>query len=178
MSDTSKNLEQKKASASGAALIHRVSLVELIFILLLVGLVFVFFFGMQQLKEDKARELIAHEKFEQIVPAIRASIAAAEEYRRTDDFGEYPFDFSQLNIPADDSYSIVFDDETGSMLVDAEDFVISYDGEDYRFIAESTESFGKAGVKVIYTLRDASYEVDDPTPERRPTVLDEWLPQD
>lgn len=178
MSDTSKNLENKKPTASGASLMHKVGLVELIFILLLVGIIFVFFFGMRQLKEDKAIEFIAQEKFEAIIPVFKASIEAAEEYRRTDDFGEYPFDFGQLTIPEVAAYNTIFDDETGSMKIDAGEFLILYDGENYLFIAESTESFGKAGVKVIYSLRDRSYEVSDPAPERKPTVQDEWLPQD
>lgn len=178
MSDTSKSLEKKSSKGGGASLMHKVGLVELIFILLLVGLVFVFFFGMRQLREDKAKELIAQEKFEQIIPAMKAAIAAAEEYRRTDDFGEYPFDFGQLNVMDGNNYSVKMDDETGDMFIESEDFVINYDGENYKFVAESTQAFGKAGVQVIFTLRDGSYEVNDPAPDRSPTVRDEWLPQE
>ncbi len=177
MSETAKNTETKVVKNAQVADKHKVSLVELIMILLLVGLVFVFFFGMRQLKIDKAAEALAMQKFENVVPVIKAAISAAEEYKRNDDFGDYPFDFGQLNLSDTDDYSIKSDD-TGAMYIDTGDFLIHYDAESYNFTATSTESFGKADVKVIYSLNDASYQVEDPSPERRPTIRDEWLPQD
>lgn len=175
MSDTSKDMEKKVVANPVVDATYKVSLVELSLILLLVGLIFVFIFGMGQLKKDKASEHLAREKFEEIVPVFKMAIAAIEEYKRLDDFGEYPFDFAQLNIPASDDYTVEMTEE-GSMYIDTADFMISYDGEDYILIAESKSSFGKAGIKVLYTMKDASYQVEDPSPERRPTVLDEWLP--
>jgi hypothetical protein len=177
MSETAKNTQTKANSTAQVAEQHKISLVELILILLLVGLVFVFFFGMRQLRVDKAAEALAYEKFEQVKPVLKAAIDAAEAYKRSDDFGDYPFDFGQLNLTDTDTYTIK-SDANGMMYIDATDFAIHYDAESYNFTLTSTESFGKAGVKVIYVLADRSYQVEDPSPERRPTVRDEWLPQD
>ncbi len=76
----------------------RVSLVELIMILMLVGLVFVFYFGMKQLQIDKANEAIAQEKFENIIPTFKNIIEAMETYRKADEFGDYPAFLEELNI--------------------------------------------------------------------------------
>ena len=177
MSETAKNTQSKAENNLQVADKHKVSLVELIMILLLVGLVFVFFFGMRQLRIDKAAEALAHEKFEKVIPVIKTAINAAEEFKMNDEFGDYPFDFGLLNLSDTDTYTIK-SDENGIMYIDATDFTIHYDTEQYSFIASSTESFGKAGVKVSYVLADASYQVEDPSPERKPTIRDEWLPQD
>ncbi len=177
MSETAKNTQSKGSASVQVAEQHKISLVELILILLLVGLVFVFFFGMRQLRVDKAAEALAFEKFETVKPVLKAAIDAAEEYKRTDEFGDYPFDFGQLGLSDTDTYTIK-SDENGNMYVDATDFTIHYDAEKFTFTATSTESFGKAGVKVIYTLAEHSYQVEDPAPDRRPTVKDEWLPQE
>lgn len=177
MSETAKNTQSNVNDALQVSEQHKISLVELILILLLVGLVFVFFFGMRQLRVDKAAEALAFEKFEMVKPTLRTAIDAAEEFKRNDDFGDYPFDFGQLNLVDTANYSIKSDAD-GSLFIDASDFVIRYDAEKFLFTVTSTESFGKAGVKVIYVLSDRSYQVEDPSPERRPTIRDEWLPQD
>ncbi|HPF09765.1 MAG: hypothetical protein PHU99_05045 [Candidatus Cloacimonetes bacterium] len=162
MSDTKNNTITKTSTNTGLADKNKVSLVELIMILLLVGLIFVFVFGMRQLKIDKAAEALAQTKFETLIPTLQEAIAAAEEFKKTDDFGEYPFDISQMNL--------------GDITMD--DFVLEYDGENYAFVATTKESFGKAGIKVTYVLADRSYSVEDPAPERKPTIRDEWLPQE
>ena len=108
---------------------------------------------------------------------MKTAIDAAEAFKLQDEFGDYPFDFGLLNLSDTDSYKIK-SDENGVMYIDATDFTINYDTEQYSFIATSTESFGKAGVKVIYILSEAAYQVEDPAPERKPTIRDEWLPQD
>jgi len=162
MSDTKNNATTQSKSSKGVADTQHVSLVELIMILLLIGLVFVFFFGMRQLKKDKAAEAIAQAKFEAVIPTLQTAINAAEEYKKTDDFGEYPFDYSQLNIGEFQN----------------EDFTLEYDGENYAFVLITTPAFGKEGIRVTYVLRDRSYSVADPAPERKPTIRDEWLPYD
>lgn len=177
MSETQKNTQKKTTEVPAVANKHMVSLVELIMILLLVGLVFVFIFGMKQLKTDKKAEAFAKNKFEAILPVLQTAINAAEEFKRTDDFGDYPFDFGQLNLTATGAYDIASNDE-GEVYIETDDFMIKYDAENYGFNVITREEFGKAGIKVKYLLGDRSYEVDDPSPDRKPTIRDEWLPQD
>ncbi|MDD2597513.1 MAG: hypothetical protein PHO35_00865 [Candidatus Cloacimonetes bacterium] len=162
MSDTTNTAATKTSQVNGLANPNKVSLVELIMILLLVGLIFVFFFGMRQLKMDKAAEALAQTKFEAMLPTLQSAINAAEEFKKTDDFGEYPFDISQLNLTN----------------TDLEDFTLEYNGEAFAFVVTSKESFGKAGIKLNYVLADRSFSVDDPAPERKPTIKDEWLPEE
>lgn len=176
MSETQKNTPKKTNEVPAVAKKHMVSLVELVMILLLVGLVFVFLFGMKQLKTDKRAEVLAKQKFEAVLPILRTAIDAAEEFKRTDDFGEYPFDFSQLNLTDTDEYTIKSNDE-GEMYIETNDFMIKYDAENFGFITITKEEFGKAGIKVIYVLSERSYKVEDPSGDRKPTIRDEWLPQ-
>lgn len=162
MSDTKNNTTTQAALKAGIADTHKVSLVELSMILLLIGLFFVFFFGMRQLKVDKALEATAQAKFEAMIPTLERAIAAAEAYQKADEFGDYPFDLGQLNL--------------GDLQM--EDFVLEYDGETYAFVVSSTAAFGKEGIKVSYVLADRSYSISDPAPDRKPIIRDEWLPQD
>ncbi|PKN74044.1 MAG: hypothetical protein CVU50_00270 [Candidatus Cloacimonetes bacterium HGW-Cloacimonetes-3] len=155
--------EPKKSSAKAVQDTNtKISLVELILILMLVGLVFVFFFGMKQLKIDKANEAIAKTKFEAVAPTFQKIIAAMESYRKNDEFGDYPAFLEEMNLGT----------------VNTEDFKFEYVFDTLTLTATSQPSFGKAGVKVNYNIGDKSYTVEDPAPEKKPTVKDEWLPQE
>lgn len=156
-----KELKVKKMP-SMADFSTRISLVELIMILMLVGLVFVFYFGLQQLQIDKANEAIAQEKFESIIPTFEKIIAAMESYRKADEFGDYPITLEELNLGD----------------INNKDFKFEYSPDDKTITAISLPDFGKAGIKIIFNLADRSYSVDDPSPDKKPTVLDEWLPQE
>ncbi|MDD4310257.1 MAG: hypothetical protein PHO32_07745 [Candidatus Cloacimonetes bacterium] len=140
---------------------NKVSLVELIMILMLVGLGFVFFFGMKQLKIDKANEAIAQTKFEAILPTYQKIIDGMEAYRKADEFGDYPAFLEELNLSS----------------LDNNDFKFEYVFDTLTITATSLPGFGKAGVKVNFNMNDKSYTVEDPAPEKKPTVKDEWLPQ-
>ena len=176
MSETQKNTQKKTNEVPAVASKHKIGLVELILILLLVGLVFVFIFGMKQLKTDKKAEGLAKNKFEAILPVLQSAIDAAEAFKRTDDFGDYPFDFGQLNLTATDDYAINSNAE-GEQYIETSDFMILYDTENFGFTTITKDEFGKAGIKVIYILAERSYKVEDPSPDRKPTIRDEWLPQ-
>ncbi|MDY0150731.1 MAG: hypothetical protein RBS43_00485 [Candidatus Cloacimonas sp.] len=156
--------EKQVKTAPKTAVDHnnKVSLVELIMILMLVGLVFVFFFGMQQLKVDKATEAIAQTKFEAILPTFQKIIDGMESYRKADEFGDYPTIIDGLNLGT----------------IDTPDFKFEYVFDTLTITATSQAAFGKADVKVNYSIKDKSYTVDDPAPEKKPTVKDEWLPQE
>nr|MDK2850772.1 hypothetical protein [Candidatus Cloacimonadota bacterium] len=176
MSETKKNTKAKTTNLPPVADKHKVSLVELIMILLLVGLVCVFIFGMKQLRVDKEIEAIAYQKFQDVLPVLQEAVDAAEEFRLNDEFSEYPFDFGQLNMTSTDSYTVETSDN-GEIYLQTDDFTIKYDGNDYSFIITSKEEFGKAGIEVIYSLPNHSYQIEDPNPGRRPTIKDEWLPK-
>jgi hypothetical protein len=117
---------------------------------------------MKQLQIDKANEAVAQTKFESIVPTFSKIIEAMESYRKTDEFGDYPITLEELNLGD----------------INTKDFKFDYSPDELNVIAISQPDFGKAGIKVIYNLRDRSYTVDDPNPEKKPTVKDEWLPQE
>ncbi len=141
---------------------YKVSLVELIMILMLVGLAFVFIFGMRQLKVDKANEAIAEAKFAAVIPTFQKIVNAIEDYRKNDEFGDYPAFLDELNLGP----------------VDTQDFKFEYVFDTLTLTAISQASFGKPGIKVVYNVSDRSYSVDDPAPDKKPTVKDEWLPQE
>ena len=157
---TKQNIPAVKAETIAHS--NNISLVEMIMILMLVGLVFVFFFGMKQLKVDKANEALAQTKFEAIVPNFQKIIAAMESYRKADEFGDYPAFLDELNLGA----------------VDNQDFKFEYTFDTLTLTAVSLPAFGKEGIKVIYNIHDKSYTVEDPAPDKKPTVKDEWLPQE
>lgn len=160
--DTATKPKQATDTAIAPMYNDRISLVDMIMILMLVGLVFVFFFGMKQLRVDKALEAAAQEKFEAIIPTFTKVITAMEDYRKKDEFGDYPAFLDELNL--------------GN--IDTENFKFSYSFDTLTLTATSTQAFGKPGVKVNYDLSNRSYTVDDPVPEKKPTVKDDWLPQE
>ncbi len=162
MPDTEKTETKKKTDSKPVETGHQVSLVELMMLLMLVGLLFVFIFGMQQLKIDKAAEALAQSKFEAIVPSFQKTIAAMEDYRKNDEFGDYPAFIDELNLGT----------------IDNEDFKFEYVFDSLTLTATSQAAFGKEGIKVVYNLNDRSYTVEDPAPDKKPTVKDEWLPQE
>lgn len=163
MPDNMKNDAATKPAKETAAMHHSpISLVEMIMILMLVGLVFVFFFGLKQLKVDKALEAAAQEKFEAVVPNFTKIVNAMEEYQKKDEFGDYPAFLEELNL--------------GNL--DSENFKFSYLFDTLTITATSTKAFGKENIKVNYDLNNRSYTVDDPAPEKKPTVKDDWLPQE
>ncbi len=162
MPDTEKTETKKKPDSKPVEAGHKVSLVELMMLLMLVGLLFVFFFGMQQLKIDKAAEALAQSKFEVIVPSFQKAIAAMEDYRKNDEFGDYPAFIDELNLGT----------------IDNEDFKFEYVFDTLTLTAVSQAAYGKEGIKVVYNLNDRSYTVEDPAPDKKPTVKDEWLPQE
>ncbi len=150
------------ASDTGLELPRRMGLVEMILLLLLAGIVFIFFFGLRQMKIEKAELAKTQATFEQILPTFAKITKAAKDYQANDEFGAYPIDISELFQSSE---------------VDTKEFKFSF-GEDGTITATSTPGFGREGIKVNYNIGGASYSIDDPTPDDRPTVLDAWLPEE
>jgi hypothetical protein len=141
-----------------AGIAHKVSLVELIMILMLVGVVMIFIFGMRQMKIDKQKEAVAEQKFQDVVPVFQRIINAMEEYKKTDAFGDYPVTIEELGT------------------FDTADFEFTYDSNTLIVTGTTTKEFGKEGIQVLFSLNNQVYEVNDTKPKEKPTILDDWLP--
>lgn len=138
--------------------------IELMMILMLVGLVFVFIFPMQQLKVDKAQEKIVQQKVEAILPSFSLINQKIDEFVNAPDneFKDYPFDLTQLNIG----------------VVDTPEFKFSWNEVSRKIIATSTKDYGKEGIKLSYSIEDKTYDIVDPKPADKPVIKDEWLPEE
>ncbi len=153
-----------KQNTAGNGSQHKIGLIEMMMILMLIGLVFVFVFPMQQMKADKAQELVIQGKIETLIPTFDKIKLAVDNFVNSpeNEFKDYPFDLSQLNL--------------GS--VDTPEFKFSWDESNKKIKATSTKEFGKENIVIAFSMENKTYEVDDPKPEVKPTVKDEWLPEE
>jgi hypothetical protein len=149
-----------KAMESGLQSRKKIGLVEMMLILMLVGLVFIFIFPLQQLKVDKAQEQLVQQKVSPIFATFDRVVEAMEQYRANDPFGEYPFTIEELNLTN----------------MNTDDFKFEYDSENKNVIAKTTEAFGKAGIGIVYNLEAKSYTLDDPAPDKKPIIKEDLLP--
>jgi hypothetical protein len=140
---------------------HKVGLVELIMILLIAGIVFIFIFGMRQMKIEKQQERIAQAKVEQILPKFDLVTKAAKEYQAADPFAAFPLSIEEMNLPSD---------------LNTPEFVFSF-SEDGTVTATTTQAYGREGIKINYSIPEAIYELDDPAPDQKPRIAQDWLPE-
>ncbi len=140
---------------------RQVGLVELILFLLLAGVVFIFIFGMRQMKAEKELELLAQQKFEQIVPQIELVVKAAKEYQANDPFAALPLSIEEMNLPSN---------------INTEAFLITY-SEEGIVTATSTKEFGREGIQVKHDINAGTYEISDPAPNEKPRIPEDWLPE-
>ena len=140
----------------------RFGLVEMILILLLAGVIFIFIFGLRQMRIEKAEIARTQNLFEQILPTFEKVSAAAKAYQAKDEFGAWPIDISELFPPSE---------------VDTKEFKFTINDSGV-VTATSTKEFGKEGIKVNYNIPGKSFEIDDPNPDAKPNVLDSWLPEE
>jgi type II secretory pathway pseudopilin PulG len=133
------------------------SLIELLIILLLVGLVFVFVVPVNQARTSQKRVNDAI----QLMTSIGEK---AEAFKNNPDNGYYP-DISQLNLatPIDTtffSYEIVMDDST--------------------MVAKTQPAFGKKGNYLVYNLASKQFTVGNPKDEAdavsKKYINENWLP--
>ncbi len=139
---------------------HKVGLVELIMFLLLAGVVFIFVFGMQQMKREKAQELLLRQKFEQILPNFATVADSAKAYQARDPFAAWPLNIEEMNLPD----------------LNTPEFTFSF-MENGVVTATTTKEFGKEGIKVNYEIASDSYNIDDPDPKSKPIIKNDWLNQ-
>jgi len=141
-------------------------LIEIILILFLVGLIFVFIFPYLQLKEDKKAEILIKEKLLAAIPTLEKISDAAYKMKAQDDFAAFAMDFDFLGIGKKSDF-------------ETDDFTFGYeyiDDETANVFALTKAAFGKDKVKIIYDLKNKSYSISDPEPEAKPIIKEEWLP--
>lgn len=149
-----------KQSTENSAPVNRIGLVEIIMITMLVGLVFVFVFPFKQMTVDKGKEAIARTRFEEALPIFEKVSAAADAYKKQDEFAAYPIIIDEMNL--------------GN--INTEYFRFEYTDAGPTITAISTEAFGKADVKVSYNMASKSFSIEDADPKTVPTVKEDWLP--
>ncbi|MCD4827884.1 MAG: type II secretion system GspH family protein [Candidatus Cloacimonetes bacterium] len=140
------------------------SLIELLMIIMLVGIIITFVIPLQQMKQYKARTMIAVENITVI-------------HRLNEDFkidpnlgdGDYAFDISMLNILPGNEYFGVHPDTTY--------FSYFFDPNDESVIvAETKPAFGREGIKVVYHQPDGPYSVLYENESDEDIIQKNWLP--
>jgi hypothetical protein len=132
------------------------SLIELLSILILVGLVFIFIVPVNQTRMSRAH-------LGDAITTIEMIGEKANEFKNNPLNGYYPIDISQLNIDkqiASDyfKYSIVSDDST--------------------VVAETKPAFGKEGAFLVYSLPNKQFRVgkNDSDKISSKYINENWLP--
>lgn len=131
------------------------SLIELLTILLLVGLVFVFVVPVNQAKTNRGR-------VNEAITTMKMLGDKAEEFKNNPDNGYYP-DLSQLNLG----------DQAKSKY-----FLYTIVADDSTIIAETTSAFGKKGAFMVYSLSGKQYRIGkgDTDIESSKYIDENWLP--
>lgn len=131
------------------------SLVELLSIILLVGLLFVFIVPVQQAKVSSVRVAEA-------ANLLKVIGDKANEFRNDPENGYYP-DISQLNL--------------GS-LIESDYFEYSIASDDSTVVAATKPAFGREGATLVYSLGAKQYRIgrdeNDLTSSRY--INENWLP--
>lgn len=134
----------------------RFSLVELLSIIILVGLVFVFVVPVNQAKINRIR-------IGDAVTTINFIGEKAEQFKDDPDNGYYPVDLSQLNL--------------GSQ-IESKYFQYTIVSDDSTIVAETTQAYGKKGAFLIYNLSSKQYSIgkgeSDNTSQKY--INENWLP--
>jgi hypothetical protein len=131
------------------------SLLELLTILILVGLVFVFVVPIHQTGINRAR----------VGDAIKTMSfigEKAEAFKKSPDNGYYP-DLSQLNI---------------SDKLDTLYFNYSINADDSTVVGETKQSYGKKGAYLVYSLNGKQFRIgkNDADVTSQKYINENWLP--
>ena len=60
--------------------------------------------------------------------------------------------------------------------VNTPEFKFSFQ-ENGTVIMTTTKEFGKEGIKVTYDIAKNTYDIEDPNPEVKPTIKEDWIYQ-
>lgn len=135
--------------------IAKFSLVELLTILLLVGLIFVFFVPVNQAK-------VSRQRVNGAISTINFISQKAEDFKNNPDNGYYP-DLSQLNLG----------DE-----VKNDYFEYTINPDDSTIVAITKSAFGKQGAALVYSFSGKQFRVgkDDSDLESKKAINENWIP--
>jgi Tfp pilus assembly protein PilE len=135
--------------------VSRFSLVELLTILILVGLIFVFVVPVNQARISRAR-------IGQAISTLQFIGERADEFKNNPENGYYP-DLSQLNL--------------GSQ-IDTLYFNYSISADDSTIVAETKPAYGKKGAFLVYSLSGKQYRIgkDDSDQMSQKFINENWLP--
>jgi len=132
------------------------SLVELLSILILVGLLFIFIVPVNQAR-------LSRKYVGEAISTIQLIGQKAEDFKNNPENGYYPVDISQLNMEqqiASDyfQYSIVSDDST--------------------VVAETKPAYGKEGAVLIYSLTGKQFRIGKGDADKISSkyINENWLP--
>jgi competence protein ComGC len=132
------------------------SLVELLSILILVGLLFIFIVPVNQAR-------LSRKYVSEAISTIQFIGQKADDFKNNPENGYYPIDISQLNIDkqiASDyfKYSIVSDDST--------------------IVAETKPAFGKEGAVLVYSLTGKQFRIGKGDNDKISSkyINENWLP--
>lgn len=148
MTDSSLNTNNVKAGS-------KFNLIELLSILLLVGLIFVFIVPVKQAKLSRVY-------ISEAVSTLKFIGDKAEDFKNNPDNGYYP-DISQLNL--------------GQQITsDYFDYTIASD--DSLVLAETKPAFGKKGAFLVYSLSNKQYKIgkNDSDLQSSKYINENWLP--
>ncbi|MFO7660817.1 MAG: hypothetical protein R6V77_07885 [Candidatus Cloacimonadaceae bacterium] len=131
------------------------SLTELLSIILLVGLIFVFIIPVRQAKISSVR-------VSEAATMLKSIGDKAEDFRNNPENGYYP-DISQLNL--------------GSM-IESDYFEYSIVSDDSTVVAETKPAFGKQGAALVYSLSAKQYRIgkDESDQISQKFINENWLP--
>ena len=140
----------------------KITLLEIMMIIMLVGVIFIFIVPFNQMKKEKRQDDINMERVSEALINIQKIAAKVEEYRKKDEFGAYPVDYSELKL--------------GNL--NTEFFGLNYAMEDTSVVATSLDSFGKKDIKIKYKFSNQVYVVenDGDGVKSRKYIKDYWLP--
>lgn len=154
-----KALKAAPGETAGILPHHKIGLVEILMILLLAAVVFIFIFGMRQMRAEKEQELLQRQKFENVLPTFKVIADSAKAYQARDPFAAWPLTIDEMNLPPN---------------INTPEFKFSF-MENGVVTATTTKEFGKEGIKVNYDIQQAAYNIDDPKPDTKPFIKQEWL---
>ena len=146
--------EQKKAATSTNR-VTKVTLVELLTILLLVGLVFVFVIPVNQAKKSQKR-------LNEAIQVMNMVSEKADAFKNNPDNGYYP-DISQLNL--------------GDQ-IKSDYFEFSINTDDSTMVAVTKPAFGKKDVYLVLNLGSKQYSIgkDNADLISKKYISENWLP--